>query len=69
MTELITLEDIAALHRCTIRHARDVIVRTPGFPPQAPTSTPRNRLWVAAEVRAFVTRRPARFPHNVPQPA
>ena len=30
MTELITLEDIAALHRCTVRHARDVIVRTPG---------------------------------------
>jgi len=56
---LMTLEDIAQAHRCSLRHARDVIVRTPGFPAEAPTSTPRNRLWVRAEVRAFITRRPA----------
>ncbi len=57
MTELITLEDIAALHRCTVRHARDVIVKKPGFPPKAPTATPRNPLWVRDEVLAFITRK------------
>ena len=57
MNDLITLEDIATMHRCSIRHARDVIVRLPGFPAEAPTSTPRNRLWVRSEVRAFITRK------------
>ena len=52
MNDLITLEDIAGMHRCSIRHARDVIVRLPGFPAEAPTSTLRNRLWVRSEVRA-----------------
>ena len=57
MNDLITLDDIATMHRCSIRHARDVIVRLPGFPAEAPTSTPRNRLWVRSEVREFVTRK------------
>ena len=57
MNDLITLDDIAGMHRCSIRHARDVIVRMPGFPAEAPTSTPRNRLWVRSEVRAFITRK------------
>lgn len=57
MTVLMTLEDIAEMHRCSVRHARDVIVKLPGFPPEAPTSTPRNRLWVRREILAFVLRR------------
>lgn len=63
MNDLMTLDDIAAMHRCSVRHARDVIVRMPGFPREAPTSTPRNRLWIRAEVRSFVHRKPARIPH------
>jgi len=63
MNDLMTLDDIAAMHRCSVRHARDVIVRMPGFPREAPTSTPRNRLWLRAEVRSFVHRKPARIPH------
>lgn len=62
MNDLLTLEDIATMHRCSIRHARDVIVRLPGFPAEAPTSTPRNRLWLRSEVRAFVNRKPVRSP-------
>lgn len=49
MTELITLQEIADLHRCSLRRARDVIVRSPGFPAEAPTSTPRVRADVAIE--------------------
>lgn len=58
-----TLADIAEMHRCGLRHARDVIVKLPGFPNEAPTSTPRNRLWLRAEVRAFIHRKPAQRPH------
>lgn len=63
MNDLMTLEEIAAMHRCSVRHARDVLVKMPGFPSEAPTSTPRNRLWLRAEVRSFVHRKPARIPH------
>lgn len=54
--ELLTIEEIAELTRCTVRHARDAVVRLQGFPKEAPVSTPRNRLWVAREVIAFATR-------------
>lgn len=60
-----TLADIAEMNKCSARHARDVLVRLPGFPDEAPTSTPRNRLWLRSEVRAFIHRKPARIPHPV----
>jgi hypothetical protein len=63
MNDLMTLEDIAQMNHCSLRHARDVLVKIPGFPDEAPTSTPRNRLWLRTEVRAFVHRKPARIPH------
>jgi hypothetical protein len=63
VSDLLTLADIAEMHRCSLRHARDVLVRLPGFPSEAPTSTPRNRLWIRAEVRAYVHRRPAQNSH------
>jgi predicted DNA-binding transcriptional regulator AlpA len=69
MNDLLTLDDIAQMHRCSLRHARDVIVKLPQFPPEAPTSTPRNRLWLRSEVRAFIHRKPARIPHTGLQPA
>lgn len=64
MNDLLTLEDIAQMHHCSLRHARDVLVKLPGFPPEAPTSTPRNRLWLRSEVRSFINRKPAQFPHT-----
>lgn len=54
---LMTLEEIAELHRCSLRHARDVIVKLPGFPAEAPTSTLRRKLWVTAELVAYLHRR------------
>jgi hypothetical protein len=63
MDDLLTLDDLAQMHRCTVRHARDVLVKIPGFPPEAPTSTPRKRLWLRAEIRAFIHRKPAKIPH------
>lgn len=59
--DLMTLADIAELAHCSTRHARDVLVRLPGFPDEAPLSTPRNRLWLRSEVRAFVHRKPAKL--------
>jgi hypothetical protein len=58
MNDLMTLGDIAKMHHCGVGHARDVLVKLPGFPHEAPTSTPRNRLWLRTEVRAFVHRKP-----------
>jgi hypothetical protein len=63
MSELLTLNDIAEMNHCSVRHARDVLVKLPGFPPEAPTSTPRNRLWLRSEVKAFIHRKPAQIPH------
>lgn len=63
MSDLLTLDDIAVMNRCSVRHARDVLVKLPGFPNEAPTSTPRNRLWLRTEVRAFIHRKPAQIPH------
>lgn len=62
MNDLMTLDELAEMNRCSVRHARDVLVKLPGFPSEAPTSTPRNRLWLRSEVRAFIHRKPARIP-------
>lgn len=62
MNDLMTLADIAEMHHCSVRHARDRLVTIAGFPEEAPTSTPRLRLWVRAEVRDFVTRKPRANP-------
>lgn len=67
MNDLLTLSDIAKLHHCGDRHARDVLVKLPGFPPPAPTSTPRKRLWLRSEVRAYLFRKPAQIPHKPSQ--
>jgi len=74
MSDLLTIEDIASMWRCSVRHARDCLVKLPGFPPPAPGSGPKHRVWVAREVRDFAHRkpirqlqsagRPAQIPHN-----
>ncbi|WP_157900131.1 hypothetical protein [Rhodoferax koreensis] len=66
MNDLMTLQEIADFARCSQRHARDVIVKLPGFPAEAPLSTPRNRLWLRNEVRAYVQRKPAKLA-QIPQ--
>jgi hypothetical protein len=69
MIELLTIDDIAGMWRCSVRHARDSLVKQPGFPAPAPGSGPKHRVWVAREVRDFAHRKPAKNPHNAPQPA
>ena len=55
--ELLTLDDLASMYRCSRRHARDVVTKLIGFPELAPGSTARNPLWLRVEVRAFVHRK------------
>lgn len=55
--ELLTLDDLASMYRCSRRHARDVVTKLIGFPELAPGSTPRNPLWLRVEVRAFIHRK------------
>jgi len=51
---LMTLKDIAELHSCSQRHARDIITKLPDFPKESPTSTPRHRVWPTARVLAYI---------------
>ena len=72
MSELLALDDIATMWRCTRRHARDVVVKGAAFPETAPGSTVKNPVWLKVEVRAFAHRKPktpAQFPQHAPQPA
>jgi hypothetical protein len=66
---LLSLEDIAAMWRCSPRHARDVLVKSPGFPLPAPGSGTKHRVWIAKEVRDFVNRKPAKKPQEVREAA
>lgn len=55
--ELLNLDDLAGLYRCSRRHARDVITKLVGFPEVAPGSTSRNPLYLRIEVRAYLHRK------------
>lgn len=61
MNDLLTIQDIAEMHRCSVRHARDVIVRLHGFPEEAPPSK-RKKCWNAQEVHNFIHRKPLDAP-------
>ena len=41
MNDLMTLDDITEMLRLSRYHVRDVVVKTPGFPPPAPGTGPR----------------------------
>lgn len=65
MNDLLTLEDIASMWRCSLRHARDVLVKMPGFPNPAPGSRVRNRVWNREEIEQFrLSGRPAHYAGN-----
>lgn len=55
--KLLDLDDIAALYRVPRRHARDFIVKQPGFPEPAPGSSSRFRRWSETDVQAFILRK------------
>jgi hypothetical protein len=69
MDDLMTLDKIAEFYHCSVRHARDVVVRSVGFPEEAMGSSPRNRLWVRAEIRAYARRKYTQPTHITLQPA
>lgn len=56
--ELLTIDDIAALYKVSREHARDTIVKQPGFPTIAPGTTWRMPRWVGDEVLAYIRRKP-----------
>ena len=65
--ELLTLDELAEMYRCSRRHARDVITKLVGFPEIAPGSTARNPRWLRVEVKAFLYRKPANLRTNPAQ--
>lgn len=69
MIELLDLDDIARLYRVSRRHARDVLVKQPGFPKPAPGSSPKIPLWHAEKIRAYIAEESAEIPQNSPQAA
>lgn len=69
MEPLMTIDDIASMWRCSRRHARDVIVKLPGFPTTAPGSGAKHRVWLRKEVRDFAYRRPAQIPQEAREAA
>lgn len=69
MIELMDLDDIAKLYRVSRRHARDVLVKQPGFPPPAPGTSSKIPLWHADKIRAYVAGDLAEITHNQPQAA
>jgi hypothetical protein len=59
MSDLMTLEDIAAMWHCTRRHARDILTKLPDFPAPAPGSTVKRPVWLRSRVQAFASGEPA----------
>lgn len=66
MNDLLTLDDIASMWKCSRRHARDVLVKLAEFPQPAPGSTLKNPVWLRSEVRAYANRKP-KAPAQIPQ--
>lgn len=54
MSDLMTLDEVAEMWRCTRRRARDVITKLDGFPPIAPGASFRRPLWLRSAVLEFV---------------
>lgn len=69
--ELLTIDDIAALYKCSRWHVRDRLVKTPGFPDRAPGTSWRKPRWLASDVRRWLrtasqkSRTPAGNPHDI----
>ena len=56
--ELLTIDDIAELYKCSRWHARDHIVKLPGFPAAAPGTSWRKPRWLASDVRRWLRNGP-----------
>lgn len=69
MNDLMTLDDITEMLRLSRYHVRDVVVKTPGFPPPAPGTGPRKPRWPAKEVRKFFAGKSAQKANTDSKPA
>ena len=67
--ELLTIDDITAMTKLSRYHVRDVVVKSPGFPPPAPGTGPRKPRWSAAAVRNFFSGKSAQKANTGPKPA
>lgn len=54
MSDLLTLEDIAALWKVERDYARRYLVKLPEFPEPAPGSTRKQQRWRAEDVRRYL---------------
>lgn len=67
-TELLTIDDIAAMYQLSRITVRDQVVKKPGFPAPAPGTTWKKPRWLASDVRSFLQRKPAQTPQNTRKP-
>lgn len=61
MSDLLTLDDIAARWKVTRIYAQRYLVKLPEFPEPAPGSTRKHPRWRESDVKAFIEA-PARDP-------
>ncbi len=66
--KLLTLDDITAIAQLSRAHVRDVVVKSPGFPPRAPGTGVRKPRWPETAVRNFFDRESAQDSHNATFP-
>jgi hypothetical protein len=52
--KLLKIEDIARLYDCSRNTARDMKVKTVGFPSRVPGSSERKPRWLESAVNAFL---------------
>ena len=64
MSDLLTLDDITQMLKLSRYHVRDVVVKSPGFPPPAPGTGPRKPRWPAHAVRKFFAGKSAQKANN-----
>lgn len=55
MTDLLTIPEIAAMLRVSVKTVRDRYVQHPEFPPPVLAPSLHKRLWSGAEVTAWAT--------------
>lgn len=64
MPKLYTIDDIAKLYRVSRRHARDVLVKQPGFPKPVPGSSSKIPLWLEARLEDYLSGKGSEIPQE-----
>lgn len=69
MSDLMTIDDIAAFWHISRRQALDRLTKRPDFPAVAPGSTRKHPLWHRASIRAYARGQSANDPAGIPHKA